>query len=70
MIYPLKPADRVLVTVYGRWAGHQPGEKGAVLRTPPPAAAGIPSFVVALDKHRPDTEGVLLAECEIEPDVG
>ena len=70
MRYSLKPGDRVRITVYGRRAGRQPGEKGAVLRTPPPTAAGIPFFVVALDGDGPDCEGVLLAECEIEPDVG
>jgi hypothetical protein len=69
MSYPLRPGDRVRVTVYGRRAGYRPGERGTVLRTPPPAATGIPFFVVALDKDKPDTEGVLLAGFEIEPDV-
>ena len=70
MRYPLKVGDRVRVTVYGRRAGRQPGEKGTVVRTPPLTAAVLPFFVVALDRDETDGEGVLLIECEIEPDVG
>jgi hypothetical protein len=69
MVTILKSGDRIRVTVYGRVAGYQPGDKGTVLRTPPPAATGVPNFLVAMDKDKPDDTGVLFAAHEIEPDV-
>jgi hypothetical protein len=69
MSVTLKVGDRVRVTEYGRMAGYQPGDKGTVLRTPPSAATGIPYFIVAMDRDRPGTAGVMFAEREIEPDT-
>jgi len=69
MVVTLEVGDRVRVTVYGRVAGYAPGDKGTVLRTPPPAVRGVSSYLVAMDKDRPDDTGVLFAAHEIEPDV-
>jgi hypothetical protein len=68
MVSALAVGDRVRVTVYGRVAGYQPGDKGTVLRTPPPAVTGLAYYLVAMDKDKPDDTGVLFAAHEIEPD--
>jgi hypothetical protein len=69
MVVTLKVGDRVRVTVYGRVEGYAPGDKGTVLRTPPPVVRGMSNYLVAMDKDKPDDTGVLFAAHEIEPDV-
>jgi hypothetical protein len=65
----LRVGDRVHVTAASHVQGYHPGKKGTVLRTPPPAATSVPYFIVAMDKNRPGTAGVVFAEREIEPDT-
>jgi hypothetical protein len=61
--------DRVHVTAASHVPGYHPGEKGTVLRTPPPAATSAPYFIVAMDRDRPGSAGVVFAEREIEPET-
>jgi hypothetical protein len=69
MSIPLKVGNRVRVTAANCVPGYYPGERGTILRTPPPGATVIPYFIVAMDKDRPGTAGVVFAEHEIEPDT-
>jgi hypothetical protein len=69
MVGALAVGDRVRVTVYGRVAGYQPGDKGTVLGASVSAATGDRYYTVAMDKNSPDATGVIFAEGEIEADV-
>jgi hypothetical protein len=69
MSRPLKPGDRVRVTLHNRLAGYQPGDKGTVARLSMSAATGERYYTVTMDKGEPDSTGVIFAEDEIEPDV-
>jgi hypothetical protein len=69
MSLPLKPGDRVRVTVRNRMAGYLPGDKGTVLRVSEASISGAHYFTVAMDKDDPTNSGVVFAEDEIEPDV-
>jgi hypothetical protein len=66
MRFQLGVGDRELVKDVSCVPGYHSGEKGTVLRTAPPAATGTTDFMVAMDKHRRGTPGVVSAEQEIE----
>ena len=66
---PVKPGDRVRVTVRSHIAGYQPGDKGTVLRETTLAMRGERSYSVAMDKDDPAKGGVVFRFDEIEPDV-
>ena len=69
MSRPLKPGDRVRVTLHNRLAGYQPGDKGTVVRLSVSAATGERYYTVAMDKDDPTASGAVVAEGEIEADV-
>jgi hypothetical protein len=66
---PLKPGDRVRVTVRNRMAGHLPGETGTVIREAFVTPAGDHYYAVAMDIDATTETGTVFAEDEIEPDV-
>jgi hypothetical protein len=69
MSRPLKPGDRVRVTLHNRLAGYQPGDKGTVVRLSVSAATGERYYTVAMDKDDPTASGAVFTEGEIEADV-
>ena len=70
MSRPLKPGDRVRVTLHNRPAGYQVGDKGTVVRGASTATiTGERYYTVAMDRDGPDATGVVFGQDEIEPDV-
>jgi hypothetical protein len=65
---PLKPRDRVRVTVRNRMAGHLPGETGTVIREAFVTSGGVRYYAVAMDKNAATEFGAVFAEDEIEQD--
>jgi hypothetical protein len=69
MACPLKPGDRIRVTVRNRMHGYKPSDKGVVLREIIAGPSGAFYYVVAMDKDAPSKSGVVFSDDEIEPDT-
>jgi hypothetical protein len=66
---PLKPGDRVRVTVRNRMPGYQPGDKGTVMRETEVGPNRQRYYTVAMDKDDPSQSWAVFTEDEIELDV-
>ena len=66
---PVKPGDRVRVTVRSHIAGYQPGDKGTIRRVFKPSSGDECYYYVEMDKDDPARSWTIFAEGEIEADL-
>ena len=66
---PVKPGDRVRVTVRSHIAGYQPGDKGTIRRVFKPSSGDECYYYVEIDKDDAARSWTIFAEGEIEAEV-